>query len=152
MADNRLVRSPIAITPYDIMLRFVGEIFERQGEEDHPFIVFCHGLTTLGEQPDEVPWCSSMLQFPFWLLRLARSKSAAARSWLEVGAVTTLGQAQVGFDVVILRRGSSPTAGHCGLFAGKTDTHVHLLGANQSDTVSVAPFDIDRVLGVRRIS
>jgi len=66
----------------------------------------------------------------------------------------------VGYDVVILSRGSGPqpdasvlnAPGHVGFFAGwGTDGRIMILGGNQGDTVSIAPFDVSRVLGIRRI-
>ena len=56
-----------------------------------------------------------------------------------------------GFDVVVLRRGSSPVAGHVGFYAGSTGTVIHVLGGNQGDTVSIATFSLDDLLGLRRL-
>ena len=64
-----------------------------------------------------------------------------------------------GFDVVILRRGGGDqpgpevldAPGHVGFFAGHEDPNVLLLGGNQGDSVSVAPFAAARILGVRRL-
>lgn len=140
------------MTPYALALRFVGELHELPGVQHHPFIQWAHMLCRLGaEQPDETPWCSSFLNAIAWLLHLPRSGSAAARSWLDVGQVITLDQAVPGWDVVILRRGAHPTQGHVGLFAGRTGGLVHLLGGNQGNKVSIAPFDVADVLGVRRL-
>jgi hypothetical protein len=53
--------------------------------------------------------------------------------------------------VVILSRGNSKTQGHVGFFSGwQTNGSVLLLGGNQGDKVSTAPFGVSRVLGVRR--
>jgi uncharacterized protein (TIGR02594 family) len=139
--------------------RFVGEIIERHGAADHPFIVWCHESTSLpAGTPDEVPWCSSFLNRLCWLLRLPRTKSAAARSWLSVGRAIPLGEAHVG-DVVVLKRGpgESPgpdvldAPGHVGLYAGSDGSAILILGGNQGNGVTVARFDSRRVLGVRRL-
>jgi len=141
-----------ALTAFDLATRFVGTR-ELAGAEDHPLIRWWHSLCSIGEQPDEVPWCSSFVNGVCWLLRLPRSKSAAARSWLDVGEAIDLQNARVGFDVVILKRGLSPTAGHVGFFAGLEDfTTVLVLGGNQSDTVKVSAFPARDVLGVRRVA
>ena len=55
---------------------------------------------------DEFPWCSTFTNYIAWPLRLPRSKSLRARSWLLVGKPTSLENAVAGFDVVILKRGS----------------------------------------------
>jgi uncharacterized protein (TIGR02594 family) len=139
------------MTPFALAQRFVGEITELTGNDHHPLIQWFHLLCSLGpNQPDETPWCSSFANGVCWLLRLPRSKSAMARSWLGVGVPVELRSAQVGYDVVILERGAAP-AGHVGFYAGQDDTSVHILGGNQSNAVTVHPFPKDKVLGVRRL-
>ena len=139
-------------TLYELGQRFVGHVIERPGpDQDHPFIRWCHSLTTYGEAGDHVPWCSSFLNALCWLHGLPRTRSAAARSWLTVGQVITLEEAEPAYDVVILRRGSSPTAGHVGLYSGREASRVYLLGGNQGDAVTVAPFLSSKVIGVRRL-
>lgn len=140
------------MTPFALAQRFVGEVRELPGVQHHPAIQWAHMLCGLGaDQADEVPWCSAWLNLIAWLLQLPRSKSAAARSWLDVGEVITLKQARPGYDIVILKRGTNPAQGHVGLFAG-LDRSVHLLGGNQGNTVSIAAFPIEDVLGVRRLA
>ena len=75
---------------------------------------------------DEVPWCSAFMNYICWLLRLPRSKSLRARSWLSVGTPIDISDARPGFDVVILKRGigrqpgpdNLTATGHVALFAG----------------------------------
>lgn len=138
-------------TPFDLAQRFVGELRElKQG--DDPFIQFCFTKCGYGpDTPDETAWCSAFVNGICWLLRLARSKSAAARSWLTVGQAVTQHEAVQGYDIVVLRRGDSPVSGHVGFFAGIEGDHVLVLGGNQSDAVTVAPFPISQVLGIRRL-
>jgi len=142
------------MTPFDLAQRFVGEIREMPGDAQHPYIQWCHLLCGLGDDvPDEIPWCSSFVNAVAWQLRLPRSKSAAARSWLSIGeTVSGITFATVGYDVVVLRRGTSPTSGHVGFYAGSTVSSVSLLGGNQGNTVSVAQFPIGDLLGIRRLS
>lgn len=141
------------MTLYELAHRLVGEVQERPLAADHPAIRWFHLTTTLGEQPDEVPWCSSFVNWCAWILRLPRSKSAAARSWLEIGESVPLGDARVGWDIVVFARGASATAGHVGVFAGVTQdgTSVRVIGGNQTNAVTVASYPSDRVLGVRRL-
>ena len=141
-------------TLYDLAARSLG-IREVAGGEHHPLIQFgfalCSGYGL--ETPDEVPWCSAWLQVWPWLLGLPHSKSAAARSWLTVGTPIDLDDARRGFDVVILSRAGSPTAGHVGLYVehDAATATVTLLAGNQGNRVSVATFPRDRILGVRRL-
>jgi uncharacterized protein (TIGR02594 family) len=149
------------MTLYDFATRFVG-MKEIAGESDNGFITWSHSLCGLGnDQHDEVPWCSSWLNALAWMLRLPRSKSAAARSWLEVGVpVLFPGGPSVGYDVVILKRGigiqpgpevTRGAPGHVGLYAGIEGDHVIVLGGNQGNAVSLHRFQMKNVLGVRRL-
>ena len=149
------------MTLYQLAERFVGEIVERPGASDHPFIVWCHESCGREDAPDEIPWCSAFLNRLAWLLRLPRSKSAAARSWLTVGVPIALAEARVGSDVVILQRGvgiqpgpevTSGASGHVGLFAGSDGAWVLILGGNQANGVTIARYRVASVLGVRRLS
>lgn len=109
---------------------------------------------------DEVPWCSALTNWVCWLLRLPRSKSLMARSWLLVGLAVRLEDARVGFDVVILSRGAQhqpgpeviDAPGHVGFYSGHNRDYVFILGGNQSDMVSVGQYPKNRVLGVRRLA
>lgn len=153
----------IQVTAYDIAHRFLGHQ-EIAGTTDSPLIQWAFTLCGYGpETPDEVPWCSAFAQIPAFLLGLPRSLSAAARSWLQVGSPIDLQAANVGFDVVILKRGQGAqpgpeilkAPGHVGFFAGWADegrTRVRVLGGNQGDSVTVAEFPFANVLGFRRLA
>lgn len=146
------------VTLYDLAQRFVG-LKEIAGPKTNGFIAWAHSLCGLDDAADEVPWCSSFVNALAWMLRLPRSKSAAARSWLNVGEPIELAAAAVGYDVVILRRGNGPqpgpeiiaAPGHVGLFAAVDQAFVLVLGGNQADSVNIARFPIASVLGVRRL-
>lgn len=144
---------------YTLAQRFVG-LAEIAGPKNNGFVQWAHSLCGLDpETPDEVPWCSSFLNAIAWMLRLPRSKSAAARSWLAVGVPVPLDQAKLG-DVVVFARGPEPqpgpdvlkAPGHVALFAGREGIeYLLVLGGNQGNTVSVARYLKSKVLGVRRI-
>lgn len=143
------------ITAYQIAARYVG-VKETAGTMSNPVILGMLRLDNEWPQSDAVPWCSAFASHCAWLLRLPRSKSLAARSWLSVGTPITLTEARVGFDVVVLNRGGSPDPdvagpGHVGFFAGLEGARVVVLGGNQSDAVSLARFQQADVLGVRRL-
>lgn len=155
-----LPRRPIPLTAFDLASRYIG-MREIPGEMSNPQILAMLKLDMEWPSHDEVPWCSAFLNHVFWLLRLGRSKSLMARSWLRCGAAVPLTAAEVGFDVVVLKRGGADqpgpeeldAPGHVGLFAGhEADlAQVQVLGGNQGDAVSTAPFPVARILGVRRI-
>jgi uncharacterized protein (TIGR02594 family) len=127
--------------------RFVGTK-EVPGLASNPLVLAMLQLDAQWPTDDTTPWCSAFLNWICWLLRLPRSKSLAARSWLGVGQAVRLEDAVVGNDIVVLERGSG---GHVGFYAGMESGNVLLLGGNQHDAVNVSPFARDRVLGVRRL-
>lgn len=123
-------------------------VHELDDPAEHPRIV--EYLKTVGLGPDdETSWCSA---FVCWAMTQAQvptiGVTGAARSWLKWGrAVTT---PQVG-DVVVLWRGSRTSwQGHVGIYVGGSGGAVLLLGGNQGDAVTIAPFSVERVLGYRR--
>lgn len=148
------------VSPFDIAERFTGTK-ELPGAQDNPFILGMLRLDQSWPAHDEIAWCSAFVSFVAWLLRLPRSKSLAARSWLSIGTVVALERAIRGYDVVILKRGDGPqpgpeelnAAGHVGFFGGFEPEHarVWVLGGNQGNGVSLAPFKAADVLGIRRL-
>lgn len=146
------------ITAYQLAQRFSGTD-EVSGKTANPQIMAMLSLDAKWPEDDSVPWCSAFVNYIAWLLRLPRSKSLRARSWLEVGVPISPVNAVPGWDVVILKRGSGeqPGAdvikapGHVGFYAGLEGANVLLLGGNQGDTVSISPYSSERILGIRRI-
>jgi uncharacterized protein (TIGR02594 family) len=147
----------IETTAYDLAQRFVG-VSEVSGSLHNPQIMAMLKLDTAWPEGDEVPWCSAFANYVAWLLRLPRSKSLAARSWLTVGRPILLHQAEPENDVVIFSRGAGAPGpevlnapGHVGFFAGNRQNEVLVLGGNQGDTVGVSHYRVHSVLGVRRL-
>ncbi len=149
----------VSVTPYDLALRFVG-IREVSGSSANPQILAMLRLDQEWPEDDVVPWCSAFTNYIAWLLRLPRSKSLRARSWLLVGRPVDPDEAEVGFDVVVMTRGGAgqpgpdviDAPGHVGFFAGTEGTKVLVLGGNQNDSVSVERYAKSRILGMRRLS
>lgn len=143
--------SVVQITAFDLAQRFVG-LKEVAGPVSDPQVLAMLQLDATWPTDDAVPWCSAFTNWIAWLLRLPRSKSLAARSWLGVGRAIDLHDAHPGFDVVVLQRGTNPAAGHVAFFAGLVGDHVQLLGGNQGNQVCVEAFPIASVIGVRRLA
>lgn len=137
----------IVLTPYHLAERFAG-VKETAGATSTPIVLAMLQLTDAGVRDDEIPWCSAFVNWIAWLLELPRSRSLAARSWMNVGTPVRLEDARVDDDVVILERGAG---GHVGFFAGRDGDNVLILGGNQRDAVNVSGFPSARVLGVRRL-
>lgn len=146
------------ITALDLGRRFIG-LHEVSGSTANPAILAMLQLDDQWPEDDSVPWCSAFVNYVCFLLDLPRSRSLRARSWLNVGRPVLYIQARTGFDVVILKRGAGEqpgpevidAPGHVGFYAGTADGRLLVLGGNQSDMVSIAPFAPLRILGVRRL-
>lgn len=150
-------RSPVQLTAFSLARKFVG-LSEVPGQSSNPTVLAMLQLDASWPSNDEIPWCSAFANAICCLLDLPRSKSLAARSWLKVGTPIDLVNAYPAFDVVILKRGGGhepgpeeiSAPGHVGFYAGRdNDGHILVLGGNQSDRVSIAPFPVERLLGVR---
>lgn len=70
-----------------------------------------------------------------------------SRNWLKFGK--TLNGPQVGAVAVFWRGAKDGWQGHVGLVVGHDKTHLHILGGNQSDSVSIARIAKNRLLGYR---
>lgn len=136
------------VTAYSLAQRFVG-VKEISGTTSNPLVLAMLQLDGDWPKDDSIAWCSAFVNFVTWLLRLPRSKSLAARSWLTVGIPVTLETARPAFDVVVLSRDGG---GHVGFFAALEGDNVQLLGGNQYDSVNVSVFSRAHVLGVRRLA
>jgi len=149
----------IDVSAYELAQRFVG-IKEVPGSTANPQILAMLKLDLNWPQDDSVPWCSGFVNYIAWLLRLPRSKSLRARSWLTIGEVIDLEEAEAGFDLVVFKRGGGnqpgpeiiDAPGHVGFYAGIEGKKVLVLGGNQGDSVSISSYPKSRLLGVRRLA
>lgn len=117
---------------------------ETLGPNDSPWIrrmwASLSGAWLLGQ-----PWCGGAVAS--WMQQAGVAYPKAyyrARAWLDWGVDLTL--PAVGCVVVFERVGG----GHVGIVVGRDARgRLLVLGGNQGNAVSVAPFDLDRVAGYR---
>ncbi len=125
-----------------------GEIgvSEIKGSGSNQRIIEYHKHTALKATADEVPWCSSFVNFCVLKSGNNGTWNAAARSWLSWGVslkVPAFG------CIAVLSRGSS-WQGHVGFWIGDPDDKtIRILGGNQGDKVSIENFPKSKVLGYR---
>ena len=101
---------------------------------------------------DETAWCSTFMNWVALQAGLNNSKSAAARSWLQIGIEVS--DPEPG-DVIVLWRGSiKSNKGHVGIYLGhsKSGDRVYVLGGNQGDAVSITGYPTTRILSFRRLT
>lgn len=148
----------LELSAFDLAQRFIG-VSEASGPTSNPHVLAMLRMDQEWPEGDDVPWCSAFMNYIAWLLRLPRSKDLRARSWLKVGYAVDLENAEAGFDVVVLKRGTGKqpgpevidAPGHVGLFAGREGSKIFILGGNQSDSVNVSAYPVASVLGIRRL-
>jgi uncharacterized protein (TIGR02594 family) len=106
------------------------------------------GKTLQGIRDDETAWCSSAMCAWMEAAGIKSPRSAMARSWSKWGV--GLADAAVGAIVVFWRGSKSGPSGHVGIVTGRDKRgNLMVLGANQGNAVTVAPFGRERVLSYR---
>lgn len=95
---------------------------------------------------DDTPWCG--LAVAAWIsVTLPRevmpSNPLGALNWSKFGR--PLRVPSVGAILTFRREGG----GHVGLYVGEDETHFHVLGGNQSNSVSITRIDKERLAAIR---
>jgi len=117
------------------------------GKDHNPKILQC--AKDLGLQKvytnDEIPWCGLFMAH---VCRVAGIDGVVnplwARNWNNFGVPTKV--AMLG-DVLVFARESG---GHVGIYVGEDAKAYHVLGGNQSNSVSVTRINKSRCIGIRR--
>lgn len=147
---------PISTTPayFDYAQSLVG-LTEVPGPGSNPKILGIIQEWMPGHGDDStLSWCGAfvahvMNKFGY---RVAE-QPLVARSWMHVyPRVDEIADTRPGDIVVLWRESPDSWKGHVGFFDhyDAANRDVHLLGGNQSNSVSVQAFDGNRVLGVYR--
>ena len=128
------------------------DIKEIHGEEDNLQIVkYAKETGILFIDNDDIPWCSTFVNWCAKKSGLKYSGKANARSWMSIGEKTILPEPG---DIVVFWRGDiNSWKGHVAIFLGYNSdaSRVFCLGGNQGDAVSIADYDSKKVLGFRRL-
>ena len=123
----------------------IGQTEVKGGE--NPRIIEYHASTLLKAKEDEIPWCSSFVNYCIIQAGVVGTMSAAAISWASWGERLT--EPREGCVVVIRQRkkgtdqatGSS-SGNHVGFFQHIENNRIYLLGGNQGDSVKVSSFGL----------
>jgi uncharacterized protein (TIGR02594 family) len=104
----------------------------------------------LGLRAREIPWCGAfvgMVMAATLPKEPLPANPLGARNWVKFGQA--LPGPQIGAVAVFWRGARDGWQGHVGLVVGHDKTHLHVLGGNQSDAVTVSRIAKDRLLGYR---
>lgn len=135
----------ITVTWLDEARKYIG-LKEIQGERHEPKILqWWKAIRRSGIKSDEVPWCAAFVGGCLEAVGIVSSRYESAKSYLTWGQ--ELAAPVYGCIVVFERSGG----GHVGFVVGEDSTggRLMVLGGNQHDMVSIAPFDRTRVAGYR---
>ncbi|MFW6310394.1 MAG: TIGR02594 family protein [Prolixibacteraceae bacterium] len=126
---------------------------EITGEEHNPEILkYAKDTEIEGMTSDEIPWCSSFVNWVAWKAGLQYSGKPNARSWLNMGTKVT--SPEPGDIVVFWRENPQSWKGHVGIFLGISPDRkrVYCLGGNQGNRVSVSAYRLSTVLSYQRLA
>jgi len=121
-------------------------LVEIKGVEHAPEILaFWKAVKMGGIKDDETPWCASFAGACFEACGIKSARSGWAKAYLNWGS--TLPYPIYGCLGVFSRKGGG---GHVGFVVGVDDRErLMVLGGNQNNKVSIAPFNKDRLLCYR---
>lgn len=126
---------------------------EIPGEVHNPVVLkYAEDTKIQGITSDEIPWCSTFVNWVAWRAGLRYSGKPNARSWLNTGIKVT--RPEPGDVVVFWRESPESWKGHVGFFLGISPDRkrVYCLGGNQGNRVSVSAYRINTVLSYQRLA
>lgn len=123
-------------------------IREFPGPEHNPRILEYFKTCTYKATTDETPWCSAFVNWCISRSGIEGTNSAAARSWKNWGQ--GLSAPEPGCLVVFDRSDpNNAQAAHVAFYLETRGTGILVLGGNQSNSVCIASYPADRLLGYR---
>lgn len=134
---------------YTIAISHLG-MKEIPGPKHHAAIIKWWGLIRAPFLDDETPWCAGFVGGCLEEAGIKSTRSAAALSYAKWGQ--PLAKPAVGAVAYMERRNAAGklVGGHVAFVAGvRTDGALMLLGGNQSNAVTIAPFQPGRIIGYR---
>lgn len=147
-----VVAAAVASSPlvwFEEALRLRG-LREVGGTGSNPVILDWAADLDLHYKSDDVPWCGLFVSHCVGATlpeETLPNNPLAARSWLKFGVEC---EPALGAVIVFWREDRNGAKGHVGFYNGEDSAAYHVLGGNQSNTVSVARIGKNRFLGTRR--
>lgn len=151
------VRAPYThIHPMDVLRSVEGEK-EIPGKEDNPLIAHFHEHSgNLGKHDDhndyadEVPHCSSALNWAADMAGCEKTNNARAASWEKYGEAREGEMVEVG-DIIVKRTGSQNHVTLCAVpFNIKKAKTFKGFGSNQGNTIKTSTYQVSDIRAVRK--
>lgn len=123
--------------------KYIGQK-EYPGKKHNAFVLRLWKLIRMPYTDDETPWCAGFVGGCLELCKIVSTRSAWARSYLSWKYGRKIVKPMLGC-IVVFERG--PTSGHVGYLVGYDRAgNLMILGGNQRNAVTIAPFQKRRVL------
>jgi len=128
---------------FDIAMREMERgVKEISGSVHNRRIVGYHQATTNRATTDEIPWCSSFVNWCVQQAGIKGTQNALANSWLNWGR--KLRSPQRGCIVVV-----KTSSNHVAFYDGEEGNRIRLLGGNQRDQVKISSYSKSSVRAYR---
>ena len=99
---------------------------------------------------DETAWCSAFVNWCAMKAGLERTGKLNAKSWLQIG--DEIKNPLIG-DIAIFHRGDPKSwTGHVAIYINKIKDKIFVLGGNQKNMVTIAPYPENKLAGYRRLN
>lgn len=125
---------------------------ELRGDQHNPKILgFFKAVGHDWVETDETAWCAAFAGAVLEECGYQGTGKLNARSYLDWGTRVELEDAMLG-DIVVFWRGRPDSwKGHVAFYDSHDDEYIYVLGGNQSNSVNIAKYPIERLLGVQRL-
>lgn len=94
-------------------------------------------------------WCSLLVNYFAKKCGYEFTGKLTARSWLKMPMVVL--KPKLGNIVVLWRGDPNGWQGHVGLFISMDEKNIFILGGNQGNQLTIAPYSRERLLGFREL-
>jgi len=131
-----------------VAFREVGQS-EINGSDDNPRIREYHAAVDGQELADEIPWCSSFVNWCLESCGFKGTGSRLARSFENWGASI---DTPLPGCIAVFKRGSKSWQGHVAIYLYETPKSIVVIGGNQSNSVNVQAYSREKLIGYRTIA
>ena len=101
---------------------------------------------------DDVPWCAGFICWCLEKVGMGSTDSLMARSFERWG-LSSIDDPLPGDIITFWRNSKSSGSGHVGIFLGRVGSRrAFVLGGNQSDSVCISTYSLNRLTDIRRSS
>lgn len=144
------VATPKAKTAYEYAQDDLGT-FEWKGKDHNPKVLqYFADVGHAWVKDDETAWCAAFVGAMLKKAGIDGTGKLSARSYLTWGEDVELEDAKPGDIVVFWRGDPRGWQGHVAFYVRHDEDNIWVLGGNQNNQVSIAPYSQDRLLGIRR--